>query len=480
MAEKVGIFSSLRFKVALLLALFGGGLMLVAMGLVDQDIRQSLVAESIEKGLGIARGVAFHAEDPLLTGDDLYLFSAIGYAARAPGVRYALIVDEQGIIEAADVMERVGKPFVLPPPAERVREGEDFLVRRIFLDGTPVLDLSVPILTVAEPTLRLGEIHLGLSEGVIGAAVGKMRLRLILLTLAALLAGSLVAYLLAKFFLRPVDTLVQGVRAIGEGNLEQRIDLRRRDELGLLTRAFNEMAESLREKDFIQNTFERYVSQPLARQILARKNELQLGGEEKEATVLFCDIRGFTTLAEHLAPPQVVELLNGYFTRMVGVIGAHEGMVDKFMGDAVMALFGVPFGRGEEPLRAVQCALALRQAVQSFNEERRRSGLPALAVGIGINTGPVVAGNIGSQQRMEYTVIGDTVNIASRLQSIAAPGEILVSEATFRRMADKVRATALEPMTLKGKSVPVGVYRIDEVAPARRAEAAPGTDTPIK
>ncbi len=464
MAEGIGFFSSLRFRFALLLALFGGLLMAGAMTLVEQGIRQSLVRESVDKGLAVARGVAFNVEDPLLTGDDLYLFSSVGSAVQTPGIRYALIIDETGRIKAADDISRVGESFVLPPTAVPVREGKDYRVARGDFEGLPVLDLAVPIVAVADPSLMLGEIHLGLSEEVIGAAVRSMRLRLSWLTLAALLVGALAAYLAATLFVRPVNALVRGVRAIGEGNLEQRIDLTGKDEFGLLTRAFNEMAESLREKEFIKNTFERYVSKPLAQQILLHKDQLQLGGEEKEVTILFCDIRGFTPLAEQLSPRQVVELLNAFFTRMVQVIGRYEGMVDKFMGDSIMTLFGAPLAQGDEPMRAVRCALELRQAVAAFNEERQGEGLAPLAVGIGINTGMVVAGNIGSHQRMEYTVVGDSVNVASRLEGMSSPGEILVSEGTFRQVEGRVEATLMPPMTLKGKSRPVGVYRIEGLA----------------
>lgn len=455
------VFASLRFKFAVVLAVFSGCLMLAVVLLLEGGMRRSLVRENIDKGLGVARGVAFNAEDPLLTGDDLYLFSAVNNAARAPGVRYALIVGREGKVRADTEISRVGQPFALPAAAAQVEQGDGYRVARTTAGGGAILDLAVPVFSIADNPVHLGEIHLGLSEELIAREIAAMRNRLTVLTLIALLAGSAVAWLLAGFFVRPVHALVRGVRAIGAGDLNQHIDLKRNDELGVLTAAFNEMTASLREKEFIKNTFERYVSKPLAEQILKHRNELKLGGEEREVTILFCDIRRFTPLAEQLPPGEVVSLLNDYFSRMIQVVVRHEGMVDKLMGDSVMALFGAPLALGDEPLRAVRCALEMQQALTAFNRQRQTQGLPPLEMGIGINTGPVVAGNIGSQLRMEYTVIGDSVNVAARLQGIAGPGEVLVSEGTHDRLRGRVAVTPLEPMALKGKSRAVAIYRID-------------------
>jgi len=456
-----GLFASLRFKVALLLAVFSGLLMLSVMVLLEQNIRQSLYRENIDKGLGIARAIAFNAEDPLLTGDDLYLFSAVKNARKAPGIAYALIVDREGTIRASDEVSRVGNLLTSSPRNEVVKQGDRYRVIRVTTSASPVLDLQVPIFSVAETPLLLGEIHLGLSENPIRQEILSMRYRMAGLAIIALLAGTIAAFVLAGFSIRPVLALVNGVKAIGEGNLDQHIDLRRRDEIGVLTTAFNDMAASLREKEFIKNTFERYLSKPLTKVILEHKDDIKLGGEEKEVTILFSDIRRFTSLAEKLPPAQILELLNGYFTTMIDVVAENEGMVDKLMGDSVMALFGAPISLGNDPMRAVQCALDMQRAVIEFNRTQTAKGLPALEMGIGINTGPVVAGNIGSARRMEYTVIGDNVNVAARLQGLAAPGEILISAATRDRVRAQVEATAMPPMTLKGKQQPVEVYRVD-------------------
>lgn len=190
-----------------------------------------------------------------------------------------------------------------------------------------------------------------------------------------------------------------------------------------------------------------------------------LGGEEKDVTILFCDIRRFTALAEEMPAPQVVELLNTFFSRMIQVVLAHGGTVDKLMGDSVMALFGVPQAEATDPLRAVRCALEMHRALAELNRERARLDQPPIEMGIGINSGPVVAGNIGSIDRMDYTVIGDNVNIAARLQGIAEAGDTLVSEATHNKVREMVRASALPPAQLKGRQHQVAVFRIEGLRP---------------
>lgn len=462
MARTINRFSSLRFKFALALALFSSLLMVAVMLLLEQRLRETLVRESINKGLGIARGLAFNAEDPLLTGDDLTLFSAVNNAARAPGVRYAVILDREQQVRADTDMTRVGTPYQTPQDTQTLQNLAAYRVARHLDDqGVGLLDLAVPIMTVAEPPIRIGEIHLGLSEALINREIQDMRLHLAGLALLALVLGGVGAAVLAGMMVGPLVALVRGVRAIGEGQLDQHIPLQRNDELGVLTDAFNEMAASLRDKEFIKSTFERYVSKPLAKQILEQKDSLCLGGEVREVTILFSDIRRFTSLAESLPPEQVVDFLNDYFTRMIQVVGRHEGMVDKLMGDSVMALFGAPISLGNDAVRAVRCAMEMQCEALEFNRLQHKRGLPMLPMGIGINSGPVVAGNIGSSIKMEYTVIGDEVNIAARLQGVAQPGEIIISEQTYRLVKDDIRATLLESLVLKGKKTAVGVYRVD-------------------
>jgi adenylate cyclase len=209
-----------------------------------------------------------------------------------------------------------------------------------------------------------------------------------------------------------------------------------------------------------RKALERFLSSAIVERILASPDQIHLGGENQEATILFADIRSFTRMAEKMEPQKVVELLNEYFTEMTDLIFENGGTLDKYLGDGIMALFGAPIARPDDTLRSAKTAVEMQRAMVRLNEEWQARGQPAMQAGIGINTGAVTAGNIGSTKRMDYTVIGDAVNLASRLCAKAAGGQILVSESSYRLLAGEMPARKLDPMLVKGKAAPVEVYEI--------------------
>jgi adenylate cyclase len=209
-----------------------------------------------------------------------------------------------------------------------------------------------------------------------------------------------------------------------------------------------------------RKALERFLSSAIVEKILASPDQIHLGGENQEATILFADIRSFTRMAEKMEPQKVVELLNEYFTEMTDLIFENGGTLDKYLGDGIMALFGAPIARPDDALRSAKTAVEMQRAMVRLNEDWQARGQPAMQAGIGINTGPVTAGNIGSTKRMDYTVIGDAVNLASRLCAKAAGGQILVSESSYRLLAGEMPARKLDPMLVKGKAAPVEVYEI--------------------
>jgi adenylate cyclase len=206
-----------------------------------------------------------------------------------------------------------------------------------------------------------------------------------------------------------------------------------------------------------QAALERFLSPGVARKIVAEAGNLCLGGETQELTVLFSDIRGFTHLAESLPPTKVVEILNHYFEGMAELVFRHEGTLDKFLGDGLMSLFGAPLAQEQNALRAVQTAIEMQALAQKM---RRESGELPLSIGIGINTGPAVAGYIGAARRLDYTAIGDTVNVAARLTEQAEPDQILISSSTCNELAGQLPVRRLEPRKLKGKLDPVEVHEV--------------------
>lgn len=276
---------------------------------------------------------------------------------------------------------------------------------------------------------------------------------------ASLLLAILGAFFLARRIAHPLHELVVAMDRAGKGTMEA-VAIDSRDEVGLLARAFNDMVRGLKERERLKSTLARYVSDDIAARILTERSDLDVRGELREVTVLFLDIRGFTTLSERLAATEVVAMLNEYFEAIIEVVFKHHGSINKFIGDAVMALFGAPFPVDDAPMRAVQAAVEIEQAVAAVNQRRKAAGKETVTIGVGINTGNAVAGNIGSERRMEYTVIGDEVNLAQRLEGLAREGEIIVSQATYDRVRDRVQVRARQPVQVKGKTIPVWSYEI--------------------
>jgi adenylate cyclase len=220
------------------------------------------------------------------------------------------------------------------------------------------------------------------------------------------------------------------------------------------------LTDRIRREAVVLSNFQRYFAPDLARQIASEAEQVQLGGAKRPVVVFFSDIRGFTSISESMSPDEIASLLTEYFTEMVEVVFENSGTLDKFMGDAIMALWGAPIAHGDDADRAMRAALEQQAVLDTLNAKWADQGRQQLQIGIGINFGEVFAGNIGSDRRLEYTVIGDAVNTASRLCSKAGPGEILISEPFYRSLTHPPAVEALEPLQLKGKARAVPVYRV--------------------
>jgi adenylate cyclase len=212
-----------------------------------------------------------------------------------------------------------------------------------------------------------------------------------------------------------------------------------------------------------RSALERFLSPEVVEMIAANPQEVKLGGVSQKVTILFADIRNFTGLSETLPPEKIVEILNEYFTRVTDVIFDYGGTLDKYLGDGVMAVFGAPISKGNDAASAVRSAIAIQRLVSEMNRDAAARGWPRLGVGIGVNTGVVTAGNIGSPRRIDYTVIGDPVNVASRLMANAGAGQTLISEDTARDLgpAPEFQLHRLAPLQVKGKSQPLSVFSVD-------------------
>jgi adenylate cyclase len=337
--------------------------------------------------------------------------------------------------------------------------GQSTRTEIVTLSGEPYVTLFESLDLLGETSVRIA-LQRSLADEL--APARELENVVLSISLVALLAATFVAIGIARGVSRPVQQLAQHTKLVAAGDYTQRIELPRADELGQLATAFNQMTAGLAERDRVRNLLGMVVSPEIATQLL--HSDLKLGGEEREVTILFCDLRDFTSLSEKLAPTEVLSLLNRYLDRMSTIIERHGGVIDKYIGDAIMALFGAPVAVPDAPTRAVAAARDMAQALVSLNAELRNEGKPELAFGIGINTAQVVAGNMGSHTRLNYTVIGDGVNLASRLEGLtkdpAYATPIIVSAATLDGIRPRPHARELGEVKVKGKLQAVKIFAL--------------------
>jgi len=291
---------------------------------------------------------------------------------------------------------------------------------------------------------------------------------LLLLVFSVGLALSLFGgVLLASRVTRPVAVLADGARRIEEGNYVDPVEVEQHDELGMLATSFNNMMKGLAERDHVRDMLGRVVSPQVAEELLSK--EIELGGEERVVSVFFTDIRGFTTVSESEDPQRLVKILNTFLTGVSASIEEHRGVVEEYMGDGVKALFGAPLQHPDDALRSVQAALHLQSSLPSLNADIQALGGSPLTVGIGVHTGSVVAGKMGSLSRLKYTVVGDGVNLASRLEGLTKRYGvgIVVSEVT-QQACPEIRFREIDRVRVKGRLTAVGIFEpmghSDEIA----------------
>jgi len=258
----------------------------------------------------------------------------------------------------------------------------------------------------------------------------------------------------------PLELLREVMLEVAQGNFNVRAHVQTTDEVADLADGFNAMVDGLKERDKVKNILNKFHGSSITDDLM--KSDLNLGGSKKEVTVFFSDIRDFTHFSEGHTPEEVVEMLNEYFQIMVGIIVANGGIVDKFVGDAIMAIWGAPKSTGDDPGHAVKASLEMRVALNELNELRARRGHTPIKIGMGVHAGPAISGTIGSTERMEYTVIGDTVNMASRIESStkAFGADLLISESVAQSVGQKFILELAGAAEVKGKSEAIKMYKV--------------------
>jgi len=283
-----------------------------------------------------------------------------------------------------------------------------------------------------------------------------------LILVIALALGTLVSFFLARLVARPLGYIEQACSKIAKGDYAITFPERPSDEFAKVEDAIEKMVVGLKEREAIKFAFARYVSNDVLQAVISSDAAPQVAGERKRVTVLFCDIRGFTSLSERMKPEEVVRFLNKYFERVVEIVFRHKGTLDKFIGDGVMAIFGAPAQDPYQEENALKAAIEIQEAMELLRNELKLEGLPEIRIGIGINSGNAIVGNIGSSQRLEYTAIGDTVNLASRLESVTKDlgVEIALSEYTAQALTGAADLEKLGGVSVKGKDNEVVVYTV--------------------
>lgn len=437
--KRLPLLAKLAVLITLSICLTTAVIGYVMLGRQARFFREELTA----RGQALIQHLAENASTPLLERDELSINLLVEEAKNNKDVSYAAIVDPRQLVLAHNDVLQIGKILGSSDTG----------------GGGKPLEFVAPIRFQQK---ELGVARLGLSEEGMRRSLRDARFFIFALMTGIIGLGIVGSLYLSNIFSRPIRLLVEGTKALGQGDLQHRIPPlsvgQGQDELTDLGVAFNEMAEGLRRKALLQDSFGRYVSPEIAEMIFQSSGGPWLEATRREVTVLFVDIRGYTTYAEHTPPAVVIEMLNQFFGLATEAIIRNGGFINKFLGDAIMALFGALALQPDQAHRAALAALEIQSAVEKFNQANLAEGKDPIVVGIGINRGDVVAGSVGSSARMEYTVIGDAVNVASRLTSAAKAGEILISRTALEPAAERLEVKPLPPLQVKGKTEALEVF----------------------
>ncbi|HEX9802223.1 MAG TPA: adenylate/guanylate cyclase domain-containing protein, partial [Gammaproteobacteria bacterium] len=441
------------------------GIGMITLGFLVGSNQTALLEEQIDKfGNTLVSQMVETAREPLLANDHLDLELITNSMHQDSNIEGAAVFNDERV--------QVVKTGAVPPsPPNELFTGK----RAIYEWGTPQQAMISYISPIVFRDVVVGYALLTFDHSVMNKAKEDTVTVVVSSILLMLLAAIAASLYLGKRLTRPIDQMMLASRAFSEGKFDYRITESRNDELGVLMQSLNRMGEGLLRKEQVEKIFSRYVSPQVARQAIAdleRVEELELGGRHVEASVLFADIVGFTSLSETLSPQEISSLLNLYFSHIARAVHFCGGHIDKYMGDCAMIVFGVPEECDNHSFKAMACAWMILELVSEMNKRRRKQQLVPVEFRVGVNSGTMLAGNMGSTERMEYTVVGDSVNLASRLSHAGNPGEAILTEQMLRgkRVETRIATARHGRIQLRGKKEPVSIYQIiDILDPFREA-----------
>jgi len=434
--------------------------------LVQQQTGQ-LQNQISEQGYTLAYLMAESAKEPLLAGDELALDSATSGFSNSGSVLGTAIASLDGtIISSAGALHMEKNPLTSKALQQVINGASDFStwVWQPLTGGKRETVMSF-IRPVIFQNVTAGYALVTFSQSGMTQSKRRAVQAIIGATLLIIALSIAMSFAMGRRITQPIDKLVDASRVIGSGEYTFRFKEKRKDELGLLMEAFNEMAEGMLEKSQVKSALSRYLSPGVARQVLSNLDDVSLSGKRIEGSVLFADISGFTSISEKTKAEELVGMLNRYFSLITCACAMNQGIVDKYMGDGVMLVFGAPEADKDHAFHAISCALLMQRLIAHENSQREAIGLYPVQFRVGVNTGSMLAGNMGSHERMEYTVVGDTVNLASRLCGITNSGQIVISREMYSRddVTGRVLAGEYQSIRLRGISQPVSTYLVESL-----------------
>lgn len=449
----------IAYKLALAFTAIIGLGMTVLGWVIANDQAVMLERQMVASSHTVVQQLAQIAQEPVLADDTLSLSVIVNHLSEQRGLLAVAVYSED--------MTPITQAGFVPDAAllgKHVKKDGNgmFLYRKNLSEEEEPITIMASVSPMVVDGVMVGYALIGFDRSIIEAAKQQTIRTVGLATLLIVLIGTLASIVLGKRLTRPIQQIVKTGSAISAGNYDVRFTKQRNDELGELMEAMNAMTDGLAQKEHVEKTFSRYVAPQVAREVLRDGPETGAVGRDVVASVLFADVVGFTAWSENRPAAEINAVLNDYFGNIAHIVDACYGHVDKYIGDCVMAVFGAPESDPLHAQHAVECAALIQYMVANVNEQRKARGQVVLMFHIGVSSGPMLAGNIGAADRLEYTVMGKAVNLAARLCGSAKPGQILLGDATHSaiRRAGPIRCKEHGLITLRGATQPVMAYAV--------------------
>lgn len=457
----------IAYKLAIIMTLLiSSGMILL--GLVIVKSQTNLLHKQMSHFADtVVEQLADNSKELVMSDDILSLLVVISNLEAQDNILGAVIYSDDGQILASSGVIPSDEIYRLYNRAIEASDKKNYFQlqwQTNFADGQAVKATSY-ITPIKFQNIVAGHALITFSSEEIDQTILEMIRAIIAATVIMIFLGVFVSLHMGRRISKPLNSLMDASREISNGNYQYQIKERRNDELGNLTNELNRMADGLLEKTQVENAFSRYVSKNIAKEIMGNLEHIQLGGHHVDASVVFADIVGFTELSEKHSAEKITNVLNDYFSYISLASQMYQGTIDKYMGDCAMIVFGVPEEDKQHKLHAVYCAVMIQRLIERINIIRRNSNQIAVSFRIGINSGSMLAGNLGSTDRMQYTVVGESVNLASRLQHIAEKDQIIISSEFYKDPDIQWRLTAKKhkSIQLRGIKEKVSTYVVKDV-----------------